>query len=108
MRSNRVSRAQKRSTKQERLEARIPAAQKRILERAASLRGTSLTDFVLTSAQEAATKTIKDFEILTLCDEAREVFVKTLMNSPAPNEAMRTDADRCRRHLGSSIGATEN
>jgi len=67
-----------------------------------------LTDFVLTSAQEAATKTIKDFEILTLCDEAREVFVKALMNPPAPNAAMRAAADRYRRHVGASIGATEN
>lgn len=89
----------KRYTRKERLEARISPAQKRILERAASLRGTSLTDFVLTSAQEAATKTIKDFEILSLCDEAREVFINALMNTPAPNEALRAAADRYKKHM---------
>lgn len=89
----------KRYTRKERLEARISPAQKRILERAASLRGTSLTDFVLTSAQEAATKTIKDFEILSLCDEAREVFINALMNPPAPNEALRAAADRYKKHM---------
>lgn len=100
MRRNNAVRVQKRHTKQERLEARIPPAQKRILERAASLRGTSLSDFVIASAQEAATNTIKDFEILALCDEAREVFVNALMNPPAPNEALQTAADRYRKHVG--------
>ncbi len=89
-----------RQTKQERLEARIPPAQKRLLERAANLRGTSLTDFVLASAQEAATKTIKDFEMLSLCDEAREVFVNALKNPPAPNKALRTAAARYRKDAG--------
>jgi|SRR6185437_2300033 uncharacterized protein (DUF1778 family) len=83
-----------------RFEARIPEAQKQILERAASLRGTTLTDFVLSSAQEAATRTIKDFEILTLCDEAREVFVNALLNPPAPNDALRAAADRYKKHMG--------
>jgi uncharacterized protein (DUF1778 family) len=100
MRGSSALKAQKRRTKQERLEARIPPAQKRILERAASLRGTSLTDFVLASAQEAATRTIKDFEMLSLCDEARDVFVNALMNPPTPNEALRAAADRYKKHTG--------
>ncbi len=95
-----LPKAQRRHFKQERLEARIPAAQKRILERAASLRGTSLTDFVLASAQEAATKTIRDFEMLRLCDEARDVLVKALLNPPAANRPLRAAADRCRKLVG--------
>ncbi len=90
----------RRRTKSARFEARIPATQKQMLERAASLRGTSLTDFVLGSAQEAATKTIKDFEMLTLHDEAREVFVNALLNPPAPNEALQAAADRYRKNVG--------
>jgi uncharacterized protein (DUF1778 family) len=93
------SKVQRRNKKEARLEARIPASQKRLLERAASLRGTSLTDFVISSAQEAATKTIKDFEILTLCDEAREVFVNALLNPPEPNERLRAAAARYRKHV---------
>lgn len=87
----------RRRPKQERFEARIPKAQKRILEHAASLRGTSLTEFVLSSAQEAATQTIKDFEMLTLCGEARQVFANALLNPPAPNETLRRAADRYRK-----------
>jgi len=88
-----------RHTKEERLEVRIPKALKRLLEHAASLRGTSLSDFVLTSAQKEATQTIKDFEMLTLCHEAREVFVKALLNPRAPNEALRKAADRYKKHM---------
>ena len=98
MRGSSALRAPRRHTKQERLEARISPSQKRILERAASMRGATLTDFVLASAQEAAVKTIKDFEMLSLCNEAREVFVKALMNPPAPNKALRTAAARYRKH----------
>lgn len=93
------TKGQTRPIKQERLEARIPRAQKRLLERAARLRGTSLTDFVLASAQEAATKTIQDFEILRLCDEARDIFINALMNPPVPNAALRAAADRYRQHV---------
>ncbi|HSK43640.1 MAG TPA: DUF1778 domain-containing protein [Candidatus Binatia bacterium] len=91
-------RVQRQSKKEERLEARIPKAQKRILEHAASLRGTSLTDFVIASAQKEATQTIRDFEMLALCDEAREVFVNALINPPAPNENLRKAADRYKKH----------
>jgi uncharacterized protein (DUF1778 family) len=99
MRTNAVP-AHRRRPKQERLEARIPTAQKRILEQAAGLRGMTLTDFVIASAQVEAVKTIKDFEMLTLCDEAREVFMNALKNPPAPNEAMRLAAERYKKHTG--------
>ena|ERR1700681_2181642 len=89
-----------RSRKEERLEARVTPAQKRLIERAAALRGTSVTEFVVASAQEAATTTIKDFDVLHLRDEAREVFIKAVLNPPAPNDAARTAAERYRKHMG--------
>lgn len=78
--------------KQERLEARITPTQKRLIERAAELKGTTVTQFVVASAQQAATDTIQNFEVLRLRDEAREVFVNALLNPPAPNEAARAAA----------------
>lgn len=83
--------------KSARFEARIPLAQKQVLERAASLRGTTLTDFVLGSAQEAAAKAIQDFEMLVLRDEARKVFVNALLNPPEPNKSLQAAADRYRK-----------
>ena len=82
------------SRKQERLEARVTQEQKRMIERAAEIRGTSVTNFVLASAQQAATETIKDFEVLTLRDKARELFVAALLNPPAPNATARAAAKR--------------
>ena len=78
----------------ERLEVRTTSAQKRLIERAAQLRGTSVTDFVVSNIQAAAAETIREFESLFLRDEAREVFVKALLNPPQPNEALKTAAAR--------------
>lgn len=75
--------------KLERLEARVTREQKRIIERAAALRGTTVTDFVLASTQRAATETIKDFEMLRLHGKACEVFVEALLNPPSPSAAAR-------------------
>jgi uncharacterized protein (DUF1778 family) len=88
-----------RSRKQERLEARVTPDQKRLIERAAELRGTTITEFVVVSAQQAATNTIKDFETLTIRDEAREVFIRAVLNPPAPNQAARAAAARYRAQM---------
>jgi uncharacterized protein (DUF1778 family) len=89
---------ERRSRKEERLEARVTPAQKRLIERAAALRGTSVTEFVVASAQEAATNTINDFDILHLRDQAREVFINAVLNPPAPNDAARAAAERYRKN----------
>ena len=93
-------RRQPRSRKQERLEARVTPEQKRLIERAAELRGTTITEFVVVSAQQAAANTIKDFETLTIRDEAREVFIRAVLNPPAPNQAARAAAARYRTQTG--------
>ena len=93
-------RARKGSSKLERLEARITREQKQIIERAAGLRGTSVTEFVVVSAQQAATNTIKDYEMMNLHGEAREAFVKALLNPPAPNTRANRAAERYRQHIG--------
>jgi len=90
----------RRPRKQQRLEARVTPEQKRLIEHAATLRGTTVTEFVVASAQEAATNTIKDFEVLHLRDETREVFVNAVLNPPAPNHAARAAAERYKKQLG--------
>jgi uncharacterized protein (DUF1778 family) len=87
-----------RARKEERLQARVTPAQKDLIERAAEIRGTSVTDFIVASAQEAATSTIEKFEVLHLRDEAREVFINAILNPPAPNDAARAAAERYRKH----------
>jgi len=92
-------RALRASRRQERLEARIAPEQKRLIERAAQLRGTSVTDFVVTELQEAALETIRDFETLRLRNEAREVFVAALLNPPEPNEEARKAVARYKAQM---------
>ncbi|WP_125445742.1 DUF1778 domain-containing protein, partial [Streptococcus sanguinis] len=52
------SRASEGRVRAERLETRVTAAQKSLIERAAALQGRSVTDFVLASVQDAARRTI--------------------------------------------------
>lgn len=90
----------RRSRKAERLEARVTSEQKRLIARAAALRGFSVTEFVVASAQQAASEAIKDFELLTLHDSARDVFVRAILNPPAPTKAARAAAKRYQETIG--------
>jgi uncharacterized protein (DUF1778 family) len=90
----------RRSRKEERLEARVTPEQKKLIARAAALRGSSVTEFVVASAQQAAVDAIKDSEVLTLHDEARDVFVNAVLHPPAPTEAARKAARRYKEQLG--------
>ncbi|MGC1620089.1 MAG: DUF1778 domain-containing protein [Candidatus Acidiferrum sp.] len=89
----------RRSRKAERLEARLTSEQKNLIARAAALRGFSVTQFVVASAQQAASEAIKDFELLTLHDRARDVFVNAILNPPTPNAAARSAAKRYKKGM---------
>lgn len=84
--------------KVERLEARLTRDQKQTIERAAALSGTSVTNFVVASAQAAAMETIKNSQILTLRGKASKVFVNALLNPPAPNAAAKAAWRRYKEH----------
>jgi uncharacterized protein (DUF1778 family) len=73
----------------ERIEARLHSEQRRRIERAAALKGTSISDFMVSSADETAKRTIEEHESWTLSGRDREIFVKALLNPPAPNQAMK-------------------
>jgi uncharacterized protein (DUF1778 family) len=89
------------SLTQARTSARLTAEQKQLIERAAALRGTSVTEFVVVRAQAAARSAIKEFEVLRLRDEAREVFLNAALNPPTPNEAARSTAERYKKNTAS-------
>jgi uncharacterized protein (DUF1778 family) len=84
------------------LEARITAQQKRLFERAASLRGSSVTDFVADSAQQAALEAIKDFRVLKLDRDDSMTVARLLLNPPAPNEALRKAATSYQKLIAAS------
>ncbi len=85
--------------KNERLEARVTSAQKRIISHAAEIRGTSITDLIVGSVMESATKTIQDHNVLTLNEEASRVFAEALLNPPAPNTRAKAAWRRYRKRV---------
>ncbi len=89
------------TAKNHRLEARISRDQKRLIERAAQLRGRTVTDFVITEIQEAAAATIREFESLQLGEEARDSFMQALLNPPAPNPATKAAMARYKKQVKS-------
>lgn len=78
----------------ERLETRVTAVQKQLIERAACAQGRTLSDFVATTLQEAARKVIEEARVWDLSEEQQRVFIEALLNPPAPNENLRAAADR--------------
>lgn len=82
-----------------RLEIRATPEQKKLFERAARLRGTSVTDFALDKLQEAATEIIRETESLRLRAEDREAFFNALANPPAPSEHAKSAVARYRKQV---------
>lgn len=77
-----------------RLEFRCTPEQRRMIDRAASLAGRSITDFVLDAVQEAAMRTINEFEVLKLNARDSAALAEALLNPPEPNAALRAAAER--------------
>ena len=68
--------------KSERLDARVTPEEKKTIETAARLRGTSVTDFLVMSAKEAAAQAIQENHIQVLSERSRQVFVEALLTKP--------------------------
>ena len=82
-------------TKTARFEARITEEQKALFLQAAALAGHhSLTDFIITSAQEKATELVKEHEVLQLSKHDRSIFIDALLNPPVPNQKLRRAAQK--------------
>jgi uncharacterized protein (DUF1778 family) len=88
------------SPRTERLDARVSREEKEMIETAANLRGTSFSDFVRMVTKEAALKTIREHEVLTLSGESRRVFVEALLNPPKPSAKLIAAARRLRQEIG--------
>jgi uncharacterized protein (DUF1778 family) len=84
----------------ERLETRVTAEQKRLIERAAALQGRSVTDFVLTSVQDAARRAIEEHQRLDLSLRDSQAFVEALINPQPVNDRLRETVRRYRRISG--------
>jgi uncharacterized protein (DUF1778 family) len=94
------SRASRGRARAERLETRVTAEQKSLIERAAALQGRTLTDFVLTSLQDAARRAIEEHQQLELSVRDSEAFVDALLNPKPVNNRLRDTVRRYREATG--------
>lgn len=85
------------STRTTRLEARISPEALAIVRRAAEIQGRSLSDFVVSAAQEAAQRTIEDVQVLRLAVEDQQALAAAVLDPPQPNDALRRAAAAHRR-----------
>ncbi|MDJ0535963.1 MAG: DUF1778 domain-containing protein [Xenococcaceae cyanobacterium MO_207.B15] len=69
-----------------RLEARVDAEIKARWQQAADLQGITLTDFIITSLQESASKIIQQHQTMKLSKKDTEAFVEAILNPSEPNE----------------------
>lgn len=98
--ANAASRSTTRRTRAERLETRVTAEQKSLIERAAALQGRSVTDFVLASVQDAARRAIEEHSQLALSVRDSEAFVDALLNPKPINDRLHATARRYRERAG--------
>ena len=71
-----------------RIEARITPDALALVRRAAELQGCSLSDFLVTAAQNAAYKTLEETNVIRLSAEDQLRCVDFLLNPPAPSPAI--------------------
>ena len=80
--------------KTERLQARVNPETKDLIERAALVRGVSVSDFVINSAYDAATETLEGYKTLHLNKQDSKRFFDALLNPPEANAAFKKAAKR--------------
>ena len=83
-----------------RLEARIPAQIYDQMQRAAELRGMTLTGYLIATAGEDARRVVEDSEIIRLAREDQIRFAEALINPPKSNERLARAAKRHAELIG--------
>jgi uncharacterized protein (DUF1778 family) len=84
----------------ERTEARLLPEQKERIERAARIKGLSLSDFIVQNADEAAIRTIQQHTSWTLDAKDRDAFVQALLHPHRPSSRLSAAAKRYRKSMG--------
>lgn len=86
--------------KDDRLQVRLDGHAKSVLQRAASYRRETVSQFVLNTALEEAERVIRDHETVTLSDRDWKLFYDALVDPPTPNAALRRAFKRYRKVNG--------
>jgi uncharacterized protein (DUF1778 family) len=98
--ANTASKSTRVRARAQRLEARVTAEQKTLIEHAAALQARTVTDFVLTSVQDAARRTIEQHRQLELSVRDSQAFVDALLKPKPVNARLRDTVRRYRETTG--------
>jgi uncharacterized protein (DUF1778 family) len=77
-----------------RLEARIPTLVYDQMQRAATLRGMTITGYLIATAGEDARRVVEDAEIMRLARQDQIRFAEALINPPKPSSRWKRAAKR--------------
>lgn len=77
------------NTKASRIEIRTDEEVKKLIEKAASITGNTISAYMLNNALASAKKDIEQMESISLDNNDRDMFYSLLTNPPAPNEALK-------------------
>jgi uncharacterized protein (DUF1778 family) len=78
-----------------RFDTRLPKEQKEYFEYAANLGGfRNLTEFMVFSAQQQASKIVENHNVILASKKDQEVFFDAIMNPSKPNSKLRKAASR--------------
>ena len=83
---------------EDRIDARLPAETKQLIERAAVITGVTLSDFVISRAYEAAAAIVREHDTWVLSRRESKAFVDTLLNPPEPNQALKAAVASYKSH----------
>ncbi len=83
-----------------RLDIRLNAATKDLIQQAAELRSQTVTQFVVSALSEEAGKVLAEHRRTVLSNRDRDLFLKLLDTPPQPNKALRKAATAYRKLAG--------
>ncbi len=83
-----------------RIEARITPENLAVIKRAAEIQGRSVSDFLVTAAQDAAHRAIEETQIIRLSVEQHRQIMEAIANPPPLAPAMERAIERHRRLVG--------
>ena len=95
----------KNATRQARLNFRLAAELKELIEAAAAHRGQSVSDFAIATLVQSAHGVIHEQDVTVLSNRDRDIFMALLDDADAkPNEALKKATERYKKHLGKRTG----
>lgn len=86
--------------KEERISFRVSRVTKEILEKASEIKGRTLTDYVVSTAREAAMKEVQEHAQLVLSEMEKNAFFEALMHSPEPSVKAFEELEQARALFG--------